>query len=134
MPSDGENSVRILVVDDEESVLTFAERALRDAGYDVTVASSGLDALRILGAQAPFDLFVIDMVMPLMSGDELARRLRRDNPDARVLYFTAYTEQLFSEKITLWENEAFLEKPVTVTGLLEAASLLIFGHTRGLTK
>ncbi len=134
MPPGGENSVRILVVDDEESVLTFAERALRDAGYEITVASSGPEALRILGAQAPFDLFVIDMVMPLMSGDELARRLRRDNPDVKVLYFTAYTEQLFSEKITLWENEAFLEKPVTVTGLLEAASLLLFGHTRGPTN
>jgi len=134
MPPGGENSVRILVVDDEESVLTFAERALRDAGYEITVASSGPEALRILGAQAPFDLFVIDMVMPLMSGDELARRVHRDNPDVKVLYFTAYSEQLFSEKITLWENEAFLEKPMTVTGLLEAASLLLFGHTQGPTK
>jgi hypothetical protein len=38
---------------------------------------------------------------------------------------------LFKEKVTLWEDEAFVDKPATITGLLEAVSLLLFGHTRG---
>ena len=76
---------RLLVVDDEESILSFAE--LHDAGYEVIVASSGAEVLRIVEAQRPFDLFVIDVGMPQMSGDEFARRLRHMNPDAKVLYF-----------------------------------------------
>ena len=121
----------MLVVDDEESVRTFAERVLRGAGYDVVLASDGLGALSIAEEQGSFDLFVVDVMMPQMQGDELGRRLRRRDPDVKVLYFTAYSDQLFKEKATLWEHEAFLDKPVTVAGLLEAVSLLLFGHTRG---
>jgi len=69
--------------------------------------------------------------MPKMSGDELARQLRSADPDAKVLYFTGYSDRLFHEKSRLWEHEAFLEKPVTPTGLLEAVSLALFGHING---
>ena len=55
--------------------------------------------------------------MPQMTGDELARRLRQDEPALKVLYLTGYSDQLFKEKITLWQDEAFLEKPCTIDGL-----------------
>ncbi len=122
---------RILVVDDEEPVRAFAERALVGAGYEVVVASDGPEALRIVEEQGPFDVFVVDVLMPQMRGDELARRLRQMDADVKVLYFTGYPDQLFKEKITLWEHEAFVEKPVSGTGLLEAVSLVLFGHTHG---
>ena len=93
----------VLVVDDEESVRAFVERVLRDAGYEVTVASDGPDALKIVEQHGPFDVFVLD------------------------------SEQLFKEKITLWENEAFVDKPITVDRLLQGVSLLLHGHTRGPT-
>ena len=122
------NSVRVLVVDDEPSVLAFAERALTGAGYQVAVASDGPDALRLVEADSrPFDLFVLDVQMPRMRGDELGRQLRQRDPDVKVLYFTGYSDQLFEDRQTLWEHEAFVEKPVTVTGLLEAVSMLLFG-------
>ena len=120
---------RVLVVDDEESIRRFAERVLRDAGYDVIVAADGPEVLRLVEQQRPFDLFVIDLMMPQMKGDELARQLRGANPDTKVLYFTGYSDRLFQEKSTLWEGEAFIEKPVNTKGLLEAVSLLLFGHT-----
>jgi two-component system, cell cycle sensor histidine kinase and response regulator CckA len=123
---------RVLVVDDEESIRTFSERALKGAGYDVLSASDGRDALAVAEAKGPFDLFVVDIVMPEMPGDELGRRLRQRDADAKVLYFTGYADQLFKERITLWENEAFIDKPVSVQGLLEAVSMSLFGHTRGL--
>lgn len=123
--------VRVLVVDDEESVRTFAVRVLRDAGYAVDAASDGHDALRMVDHEGAFDLFVIDLVMPNMGGDELARRLRQRDPDAKVLFFTGYSDRLFTERTVLWEHEAFLDKPVTITGLLEAVSMILFGHTRG---
>jgi two-component system cell cycle sensor histidine kinase/response regulator CckA len=126
---------RILVVDDEAPIRTFAERVLRDGGYEAATASDGSEALRLVEAQmATFDLFVIDMMMPNMLGTELARQLRHANPEVKVLYFTGYTDQLFLERSTLWEHEAFVEKPVTPKGLLEAASLMLFGDTKGLPR
>jgi two-component system cell cycle sensor histidine kinase/response regulator CckA len=127
----GSNPPRVLVVDDEERIRGFAERVLREGGYDVVTAPDGPEALRLVGEQGRFDGFVIDVMMPQMRGDELARALRRIEPDAKVLYFTGYSDNLFKEKVTLWEHEAFLDKPVTVDGLLQAVSLLLFGHTRG---
>jgi len=122
---------RVLVVDDEEGIRRFVERALCQCGYDVTAAANGPEALALVAHQAPFDLFVIDLIMPGMHGDELARRLRFAAPDINVLYFTGYSDALFSERSLLWEHEAFLEKPVTIRGLREAASLLLFGHING---
>ena len=127
----GTKPPRVLVVDDEEGIRGFATRVLRDGGYDVVAASDGPEALRLVAEQRRFDAFVIDVRMPQMRGDELARELRRIDPDAKVLYFTGYSDQLFKEKVTLWEHEAFIEKPVTMKGLQEAVSHLLFGHTRG---
>src|SRR5436305_10596912 len=117
--------LRVLVVDDEASVRGFTERALHAAGYEVVVADGGAEALRLVEAQSRrFDLFVLDLVMPQMRGDELARQLRRRDADVKVLYFTGFSDRLFEDRQVLCEDEAFIEKPVTVIGLLEAVSLL----------
>ena len=125
---------RLLVVDDEAFIRAFAERTLSFAGYGVALAADGSEALRIAREQGPFDLFVIDFAMPDMSGEELANRLRQDHAgvDIKVLYFTGYSDRLFTGKTRLRDNEAFVDKPVTVKGLLEAVSLMLFGHTHGL--
>ena len=68
--------------------------------------------------------------MPEMAGDELARRVRLLHPDVKVLYLTGYADRLFTARATLWENEAFLEKPFNITGLREAVSLALFGTTQ----
>ena len=67
-------------------------------------------------------------MMPQMTGDELARRLRQTEPALKVLYLTGFSDRLFKEKVTLWQDEAFLDKPCSVKGLLEAVSLLLFGR------
>src|SRR5712691_5701042 len=79
--NDMTRATRVLIVDDEESVRTFAERVLRLAGYETAVAADGPEALRIAKDQGPFDLLLTDVVMPQMSGDELARRMRLAEPD-----------------------------------------------------
>jgi CheY-like chemotaxis protein len=107
---------RVLVVDDEESVRRFADHVLRESGYDVVTALDGPEALRLVEQQRPFDLFLLDVVMPEMRGDELGRRLREQDPDAKILYFTGYPDRLFQERRILWENEAFIEKPVSLKG------------------
>ena len=118
----------VLVVDDEEPVRRFVDRVLRQGNYRTTLASDGPDALRAAAERGPFDILVTDLMMPEMTGDELARRLRKDDPRLKVLYLTGFSDSLFKEKVTLWEDEAYLDKPCSVQGLLQAVSLLQSGR------
>jgi CheY-like chemotaxis protein len=95
-------------------VRRFVERVLREAGYTTAVAADGAEAIQIAATLDPFDLVVTDVMMPRMSGDELARRLRSSRPALKVLYLTGFSDRLFKDKVTLWEDEAFLEKPCNV--------------------
>jgi two-component system cell cycle sensor histidine kinase/response regulator CckA len=118
----------ILVVDDEEAIRRYVDRVLSGAGYRTTIAVDGADAIAAAARGDRFDLLLTDVVMPEMTGAELARRLRRDDPDLKVLYLTGCSDQLFDEKATLWHEEAFIEKPCTAAGLLQAVSLAVTGR------
>ncbi len=117
----------VLIVDDEEPVRAFVERVLRDAGYETVTAGDGAEALTA-AQQMQLDLLLTDVNMPQMSGDELARRLRQSEPGLKVLYLTGFSDQLFKEKNTLWQDEAYLDKPCSVVGLLQAVSLITVGR------
>jgi two-component system, cell cycle sensor histidine kinase and response regulator CckA len=127
-----DRTYRVLIVDDEEPILRFVDRVLRQAGYDTTLAPGAAEALELLASAPSFDLLLTDLMMPGMRGDELAQVLSQRMPEIKVLYLTGYADRLFAVRNMLWANEAFVEKPVTVAGLREAVSLLLFGHTRGL--
>jgi CheY-like chemotaxis protein len=122
---------RVLVVDDEEPIRTFAAAVLRGSGYEVELASEPAQALRLIGERPAFDLFLLDVMMPQMRGDELAAAIRRVHPDAKILYLTGYSDELFTQRPVLWQDEAFLAKPASIDGLLEGVSFLLFGHRRG---
>jgi DNA-binding response OmpR family regulator len=113
-----------LVVDDETAIQRFVERVLSEAGFQTVVAHDGLEAVSVAATMSQVDLLVTDLMMPNMNGDELARRLRAGEPDLPVLYLTGFSDRLFADRMQLWENEAFLDKPTTVKGLLEAVSLV----------
>ncbi len=119
---------RVLIVDDEEPVRKFVTRVLSDAGYTTVPTASGREAMESAAKAEPFDIIVTDLMMPEMNGDELARRLRQTDPKVKVLYLTGYSDQLFKEKVTLWQDEAFLDKPCSVKSLREAVSLLLYGR------
>ena len=119
--------VRVLVVDDEDPVRRFVERVLQEGGYVTVSAADGAAAVEIAQSQPTFDVLVTDLMMPQMSGDELARRLRRQEPLLKVLYLTGFSDRLFKDKSILWQDEAFLDKPCSVKGLLQAVSLLASG-------
>jgi FixJ family two-component response regulator len=98
----------------------------------VVTAADGVEGLDVDAHQPqPFDVFLLDVRMPKLTGDELAQQLRRRHPDCKVLYFTGFADQLFTSKQTLWKNEAFIEKPASPSALLEAVSMLLYGHTLG---
>ena len=112
--------LHVLVVDDEEPIRNYVNRVLQKAGHHTKVAGDAAEALRLAWAFGPFDVLVTDLVMPEVSGDELARQLRAMQPDLPVLYVTGFSDQLFAERHLLWEGEAFLDKPFSPNGLLEA--------------
>src|SRR5262249_46225388 len=95
-------------------------------------AGDGPEALEAAAKMTDFDVFVTDMMMPQVTGNELARRLRALRPSLEVLYLTGFSDRLFKERVTLWADEAFLGKPCSVKGLPEAVALRLFGHFEGL--
>jgi two-component system cell cycle sensor histidine kinase/response regulator CckA len=122
-------AINVLVVDDEEPVRKFVERVLREAGYKTSTAGGGAEAIEVAKKMESLEILVTDVMMPQMTGDELARRLRQtEQRGLKVLYLTGFSDRLFKEKVTLWEGEAFLDKPCGVQGLLQAVSLLAFGR------
>lgn len=118
----------VLVVDDETSIRVFVSRVLQDSGYEVVVAGSGTEALERFNNMPRCDLLFTDYLMPNMNGDELARRLRLERPDLKILYLTGFSDRLFAEKMLLWNGEAFLDKPCSPKAAMEGVSLLLSGR------
>jgi two-component system cell cycle sensor histidine kinase/response regulator CckA len=128
MKHEPDHAISVLIVDDEEPVRKFVDRVMRDAGYTTVQAADGAEALEVASKIGPIDILVTDVMMPHMLGDELARRLREAEPSVKVLYLTGYSDRLFKEKVTLWADEAYLDKPCSMKGLRQAVSLLLFGQ------
>ena len=119
---------RVLVVDDEPEIRRFVTRVLQGAGYPTDDVDSGAAALVRLADGERFGLVITDVRMPAMSGPQFVAQMCRGEQDVKVLYLTGYNDQLFHEKGALWADEAYLDKPCSAKGLLEAVSLLVYGH------
>lgn len=104
---------------------------LEAEGYSVIEACDGVDALTKVGEDTRLLMLLADVNMPAMTGDELARRLRIQQPDLNCLFLTGCVDQLFEGRPVLWEGEAFLEKPFTDRGLRDAVSLLLYERLGG---
>lgn len=121
-------NVNVLVVDDEDGIRKVEQRLLESAGYKVVGARDGAEAMEIAGRGEQFDLVVADMAMPVMDGNQMAEQMRARQPELKVLYVTGHADRLFDSKPLLAADEAFLDKPFSRRGLLEAVSLLMTGR------
>jgi two-component system cell cycle sensor histidine kinase/response regulator CckA len=108
----------ILVVEDEPAVLQVVVRMLRRNDYSVMAAATGAQALA-LAADHEFDMLLTDVIMPDISGLELAERIRQLRPTASVLFMSGYSPDLFGPKRVHTEGIALLQKPFAERTLLE---------------
>jgi CheY-like chemotaxis protein len=81
---------RLLIAEDEQPVRELLARALSQEGHDVEVAPDGAAALEQLSADAPFDLLLTDIRMPIMDGIALALAAARDHPDLAIVLMTGF--------------------------------------------
>jgi two-component system cell cycle sensor histidine kinase/response regulator CckA len=118
-PKDLWGSGRILIVEDEDMVRAVAERALVRQGYVVETACDGEEALALFADGKRYDLVVSDVVMPNMDGPTMARNLRGQFGDIRLLFMSGYAEEQLRQTIAL-DNVSFLPKPFSVQQIAEA--------------
>ena len=104
---------RILVVDDEKSIIDITQKNLATLGYTVDVRASSLAALELFKTMPDkFDLVITDMTMPQLTGDRLAQELIKIRPGIPVILCTGFSEKITKEKAETMGIKAFLMKPL----------------------
>ncbi len=124
LPSATRGSGRILVVEDEPMVRALARRALERQGYDVVVVTDGAAALWLLEA-GRIDLVLTDVVMPRMTGKELADRVWDQYPGLPVLFMTGYSSDDVLRRGLVVAGASFIQKPFSPEALVEAVGRLL---------
>ncbi len=111
----------VLLVEDEESIRLPVAEVLESRGYTVLAAADGHEALEVAaGYHGAIDLMVTDVVMPGMSGSELAEQLTRSRPELKVLFVSGYPASSIAHRGRPHEHPYFLQKPFAPAVLLDA--------------
>lgn len=123
--SDGMRA-RILLADDDDNVRGLSGRLLAMQGWDVVAARNGREAVDAWPNEgAPFDLVILDMNMPVMSGPAAYEELRRRHPEMVVLFVSGYLEEASWRDVILKGKVPFLAKPFTPQQLVATATALL---------
>jgi CheY-like chemotaxis protein len=111
----------ILVVEDESAVLVLMRKILQQHGYQVLVASNGVEAINRWNEHyGTLALLLTDLVMPEgISGQDLARILRSKQPDLKVVFISGYSAEIAGRELQLRDGENFIQKPFATSHLLE---------------
>jgi CheY-like chemotaxis protein len=113
-PTSVRGSETILVVEDDETIRNLVLKVLKGNGYTVLAAANGDEAERVAGQhRGRIHLLITDVVLPGLSGPEVARRLVTTRTDTRVLYLSGYTNDAILRRGVLEAGVAFLQKPFT---------------------
>jgi CheY-like chemotaxis protein len=113
----------ILLIDDEEIILTVAEEMVKALGYNVIAAGKGTDAIEIYrNNQDNINMIVLDMIMPGFSGGEVFDQLRKINPQAKILLASGYTIDGEASVIMSRGCNGFIQKPFNIQELSKKIS------------
>jgi PAS domain S-box-containing protein len=123
----------ILVVDDEQLVLSVARTALERAGYEVQIATSGADAIQIVRSRIDgFSLIILDLSMPAMDGIDTLGYLRALDPDIPILLASGYSETEMRQRSEGLTVSGFIQKPFTSRNLREKVAFHLRSAQRAL--
>jgi DNA-binding response OmpR family regulator len=115
--------IRILIVDNDEKILSILQEYLELSHYQVRTAVSGLEALKLLRAE-PYDLLLTDIVMPDISGLGLIEIARKEFPKLPIIAMTGYGKQV--RNLTSEQSpDDYLEKPFNLEALSKAVESLL---------
>ena len=116
----------VLLVEDEAMILRVAKTALERHGYRVLCANDGAEALELARDEATrIDILITDVVMPKLSGPELAARICELRPGLKVLFTSGYAENALATQGVLRDGVNFLQKPYTLAMLVQRARELL---------
>ena len=115
---------RILLAEDEDSMRGFLERALTNAGYEVSAFADGLQAYERL-QEEPFSLLLTDIVMPEMDGIELARRASELDPDIKIMFITGFAAVALNADSNAPKNAKVLSKPIHLRELVSEVQRML---------
>ncbi|HEY5460109.1 MAG TPA: response regulator [Deferrimonas sp.] len=117
----------ILLVEDSDVVRDVVANMLEGGGLTVLQASGGEEALALARrGETPIDLLLTDIVMPEMSGVELADRLERERPDVRILFMTGYAEEVVVNEGILGKHRECIGKPFTQEQITKRVRKILF--------
>jgi CheY-like chemotaxis protein len=115
----------ILVVDDEPTVRGVAGRILRRGGYEVVVAENGLEAIDILATHPEIDAVVLDLAMPVMSGEQALPHLLQLRPALPIIFSSGYSEGEARRRFTTAGVRAFIQKPYQAAALVQTVNVCL---------
>jgi two-component system, cell cycle sensor histidine kinase and response regulator CckA len=117
----------VLLVEDSDVVRDVVANMLEGGGLTVLQASGGEEALALARrGEAPIDLLLTDIVMPGMSGVELADRMERERPDVRILFMTGYAEEVVVNAGILGKHSECIGKPFTQEQITTRVRKILF--------
>jgi CheY-like chemotaxis protein len=121
----------ILLVEDEEGVRAVLNELLTGLGFSVLQAANGAEAMDLArGHAGVIDLVVTDMVMPVMSGQELARNLAEVRPGVRILYMSAFASNIYLPSALANALADYISKPFDLETFVEKVRELLASPPR----
>jgi CheY-like chemotaxis protein len=116
----------LLLVDDEQNVLTVTSQLLARSGYKVIEAATGREAIEHYSRnQREIDLVILDMVMPEMGGGEVFDRIKALNPAVKVLLASGYSLEGKAREIMKRGCDGFIQKPFSLTELVDRVKSIL---------